>query len=365
MKRLLFLGLAVASISLAACQSKTYKIEGSGDALKDGDTLYLTTDMAEGHPSDTVVVKDGGFVIQGETDSTQFCVIYNPKRQEVSMPFFIEQGTIELLFSEQPMQSKVSGTATNEKWQELNDTTVKIGMKINSIATAVYTAQLTPDEQSKRMAEIEELNTEFKNCVTDYAEKNINNELGCFMLTYYPDEIIDADVKLKLIEKMPEKMKSRTSIKKMAEDLEQRNKYAEGKTMPDFTMQDINGQKVSIMKEIKGNELTIIDFWASWCGPCRAEMPSVVKLYDAYHSKGLGIVGISLDEQEDSWKSAVKSLGMKWTQLSDLKGWQNEAARMFSVESIPHTIVVGKDGTILQRGLRGEQLKEFVASKLK
>lgn len=365
MRLLLVLGLAVASASLAACQSKAYKIQGSGDALKDGDTLYLTTDMAEGLPSDTIVVKEGGFVVQGETDSTQFCVIYNPKRHEVSLPFFIESGTIELLFSEQPMQSKVSGTATNEKWQELSDTTLRIGMKINSIATAMYNAQLTAEEKSGRMAEITKLNEEFKKCVADYAEKNITNELGYFMLTYYPNEIIDADMKQKLIEKMPEKMKSRTAITELSKELEAQSKYAVGKAFPDFTMPAINGQEVSVMQEIKSNELTIIDFWASWCGPCRAEMPSVVKLYESYHSKGLGIVGISLDEDKDSWQSAVKSLGMKWTQLSDLKGWQNAAARMFSVESIPHTIVVGKDGTILQRGLRGEQLEEFVTSKLK
>lgn len=365
MRLLLILGLAVASISLTACQSKTYKIQGAGDALKDGDTLYLTTDMAEGRPSDTIIVKEGGFAIQGETDSTKFCVIYNPKRQEVSMTFFIEAGTIKLLFSEQPLQSKVSGTTTNEKWQELNDTTMKIGMKINSIATTIYTAQLTADEKDKRMAEINTLNEEFKKCVGDYAEKNIGNELGCFMLTYYPNEVIDADKKLELIGKMPEKMRSRSAIVELGKELEQQSKYTVGKAFPDFTMLDLNGRETSVMQEIKNNELTIIDFWASWCGPCRAEMPSVVKLYDGYHSKGLGIIGISLDEDKDSWQSAVKSLGMKWTQLSDLKGWKNAAARMFCVESIPHTIVVGKDGTILQRGLRGEQLTEFVASKLK
>lgn len=365
MRLLLIFGLALAGASLASCQSNTYKINGSGDALKDGDTLYLTTDMAEGSPSDTIVVKDGGFMMQGETDSTQFCVIYNPKRQEVSMPFFIESGTINLLFSEKPMQSKVSGTATNEKWQELSDTTLKIGMKINSIATTMYNAQLTAEEKSGRMAEITKLNDEFKKCVNDYAEKNIGNELGYFMLTYYPNEILDAGVKLKLIGKMPEKMKSRAAIMELTKELELQGKYAVGKAFPDFTMLDKNGREVNVMQEIKDNELTIVDFWASWCGPCRAEMPSVVKLYENYHSKGLGIIGISLDESRDSWLSAIKSFGMKWTQLSDMKGWQNAAARMLSVESIPHTIAVGKDGTILQRGLRGEQLQEFVASQLK
>ena len=135
--------------------------------------------------------------------------------------------------------------------------------------------------------------------------------------------------------------------------------------IPDFTLPDMNGQEQSIMKEVEKNKLTIIDFWASWCGPCRAEMPSVVGLYEEYKDRGLGIVGISLDENGGDWKTAVETMNMKWTQLSDLQGWNNKAARMFDVNGIPFTMIVDTEGRLLAAGLRGGDLRHFVEQYLK
>lgn len=94
-------------------------------------------------------------------------------------------------------------------------------------------------------------------------------------------------------------------------------------------------------------------------------MPQVVALYNAYHSKGLGIVGISLDQDASAWKKAISDMQMTWPQMSDLKGWDNAAAKLFDITSIPHTIVVDQQGIILARGLRGEDLKQFVEERLK
>ena len=138
-----------------------------------------------------------------------------------------------------------------------------------------------------------------------------------------------------------------------------------GKKINDFTMNDINGKPQSIMSEIAKHKLTVIDFWASWCGPCRQEMPNVVKLYNDYNSKGLGIIGISLDKKQQDWENATKNLGIKWVQLSDLEGWNNAAAKMMNVRSIPQTIIVDNKGTIIAKGLRGAELESFVQSKLK
>lgn len=135
-------------------------------------------------------------------------------------------------------------------------------------------------------------------------------------------------------------------------------------TIPDFKMNHIGGSQVSIKEEVAKNKITILDFWASWCGPCVHEAPSVVALYNEYHPKGLGIVGISLDQDEAAWKEAVKELNMNWTHLSDLQGWDNAAAKLFGVRSIPHMVVVDEHGNILTQGLRGEALKQFVAEKL-
>jgi thiol-disulfide isomerase/thioredoxin len=118
------------------------------------------------------------------------------------------------------------------------------------------------------------------------------------------------------------------------------------------------------MTEVGKNKITIIDFWASWCGPCRQEMPFMLSLYESNKERGLGIVGVSLDRDKDSWVTAIKKLQLPWPQMSDLKYWDNEVAKTFNITSIPHTIVVDQKGKILRRGLRGEQLKQFVESEL-
>ena len=129
-------------------------------------------------------------------------------------------------------------------------------------------------------------------------------------------------------------------------------------------MSDMDGNQVSVSDVFVKNKLTVIDFWASWCGPCRQEMPHLVDLYKRYKGKGLGVIGVSLDEDRSAWIKAVKYLGMDWVQLSDLQGWDNSAARMYGIESIPFTIIVDEKGRVVDAGLRGEDLARLVASQL-
>ena len=129
-------------------------------------------------------------------------------------------------------------------------------------------------------------------------------------------------------------------------------------------MADINGKDVSVTDEFAKHKLTVVDFWASWCGPGRQEMPSLVSTYNEYKDKGLGIVGVSLDEDKEQWSNAVTTMGMTWTQLSDLQGWHNSAAQMYGIQAIPFTIIVDSKGKVLTAGLRGEELRSFIAQKL-
>ena len=131
-----------------------------------------------------------------------------------------------------------------------------------------------------------------------------------------------------------------------------------------FTMADMNGNNVAVTDEFAKHKVTIVDFWASWCGSCRQEMPSLVKTYDEYKDKGLGIIGVSLDEDKEQWTGAVSAMGMTWTQLSDLQGWHNSAAQMYGIQAIPFTIVVDNEGKVLAAGLRGEELTAFIAQQL-
>ena len=132
----------------------------------------------------------------------------------------------------------------------------------------------------------------------------------------------------------------------------------------EFSMTDIDGKEVNVTDEFAKQKITVIDFWASWCGPCMQEMPNLVRIYGKYKDKGLGIVGVSLDEDKSQWTEAVSSMGMVWTQLSDLQGWNNSAAQKYGIQAIPFTVVVDSTGKVLDAGLRGEQLETEIAKLL-
>ncbi len=353
---------------LTSCQSNSYKISGSvssSEGLADGDTLFVTKDLQTGIPSDTLIIEDGKFKLSGETDSTALCMIYSAKHNEINAAFFMEPGTIDIQLTDQPGGSRVGGTTCNNQWQTLNDSVMSIGKEINRIAEHIYGNNLSQEEQQKGMEQIEKLNKRFAELVVKTAEKNIDNEFGYFLLTYYPEELIDNNTRAKLIKELPAEIRQRTAIKQMEQTINAAAKTAEGSTIKDFTQKTPDGTEISLMDEVKKHKVTVIDFWASWCGPCRQEMPFMMQMYDKHQSKGLGIIGISLDNDKDAWIKGTEALGFTWPQMSDLKGWENEIAQHFQVTSIPHTIVVDQKGTILRRGLRGEELEAFVAEQLK
>ena len=132
-----------------------------------------------------------------------------------------------------------------------------------------------------------------------------------------------------------------------------------------FTMAGMDGNMVDVKQVFAKSRITIVDFWASWCPPCRADMPNLVAAYKQYKSKGFEIVGISLDSKADAWAKGVQDLGITWTQLSDLQGWKNAGAALYGVNSIPHTILVDKDGTILCKQLHGKEIAAKLEEILK
>lgn len=124
------------------------------------------------------------------------------------------------------------------------------------------------------------------------------------------------------------------------------------------------GQTVWVGDYVGQNKLVLIDFWASWCGPCIRELPNVVKAYERFHDKGLEIVGVSLDKDKASWLAAIEQTGQKWPQMSDLKGWECAGAQIYGIQSIPANVLIDDHGKIVARDLRGDALLKEIESRL-
>mgnify|MGYP002521751642 CR=1 FL=1 len=152
-------------------------------------------------------------------------------------------------------------------------------------------------------------------------------------------------------------------LKKMRDEVEEATKPKDGEKtafigqqFTDLEMADPDGKMHKISELVGEGKYVLVDFWASWCGPCRAEMPNVLEAYNKFHDKGFEVVGVSFDQKKEAWVKAIGQLKMPWLQISDLKGWQCAAAPIYKVNSIPDNILIDPQGKIIDRGLRGKPL---------
>lgn len=364
----LFIAAAITALSFTACNDKgtnrlTYEIVGTADGFSDGDMLQLTN--AEGEALDTIIIKAGKFSYKGQADSVGYYSLNVLKDEFNNVNFFTEAGTIKMTITTEAGHSKVAGTTANDALQELSDATAPYYDKIHEIENSAYSDTVLSKDNEWALAErYMQVYSEINKKIVEAAEKNIGNELGYMLTTKYIDPAENADLVRQLIAQMPESFRQRKAIADIENWMKELEATEIGKTISDFTLNTPEGTPQSILSEVAKNKLTILDFWASWCGPCRREMPFMKELYTDYQSKGLGIIGISLDDNAEAWQQAIKDLKITWMQISDLKGGRSEIAQYFQVNTIPYLVIVDAQGTIVQKGLRGEDLKAFVGGQL-
>lgn len=363
MKKLIYL-LAAGSMAFAACQNTpSYKITGTVEDIADGDTVYLQ-EFAGGNlvKLDSAVVKGGAFTFTGRQDSAvNRYVTYMKDDKRFFADFFLENGNINVSLGQ---ESSISGTPNNDAYQKFKNDFIALNKEMNDMyRKAQSDSSLTDEQRESIMAEIEKKDSVAMDMVYQTIEANIANPVGVHLLPSYAGAF-DLEKQKALVEKIPATLVNER-VNKLKAHIEVSEKTAVGQKYIDFSMQTPEGKTVSLSEFVGKNKYTLIDFWASWCGPCRKEMPNVVAAYNEFKGKGFGIVGVSLDDNADKWKDAIKALGITWPQMSDLQGWSNAGAKLYGVNSIPATVLVDQEGTIVARNLRGDAIKAKLGELLK
>ena len=364
MKNFVYL-FAAGTMALAACSSDpAYKISGTVEGIADGETIYLQE--AKGRELiklDSAVVANGAFTFNGRQDAAvNRYITYNPAEgKRIMADFFLENGNITVALGE---ESKIAGTPNNDIYQAYKTESAALNKEIMAMYEKGKAEEMTDEQKAEMEKTLEGLYNKQNDLIYNTIDANITNPVGIHL---WPGNSYSMELEQlqALAAKVPAEYKSNERIAKLLKRIEVLAKTAVGQKFTDFTLPSPEGNPVKLSDIIAKNKYTLIDFWASWCGPCRREMPNVVAAYKEYNKKGFGIVGVSLDSDAEAWKKAIKDMGMTWDHMSDVKGWECEGAALYGVNSIPATVLVAQDGTIVERNLRGEAIKEKLAELLK
>ena len=244
--------------------------------------------------------------------------------------------------------------------QETKDPQAQLGELVDQIREKLQQGQRTEAALAAEIKRFDELLAEHAGEKTDEVAQIL------FMkATLYTEVFDSAERGIELLEKLkrdfPETQPAKTA-EQMIGSLQKQAQLAVGKKFPDFEEKDLEGKPLSIGSH-KG-KVVLVDFWATWCGPCVAELPHVLEAYKKHHANGFEIVGISLDSDREKLTSLIKEKGMTWAQYFDGKGWETKLAQVYGVNSIPATYLLDGEGTIIGRDLRGEALEQAVAKAL-
>ena len=363
---------AASLLLLAACAEKPgYQIAGTVDrADAEGKYVYLAKYGVDEAPLDSALIKNGTFSFKGEQVTPLLCILWigedelkrgnAGENQPFTALFTLENAKLQAVLNEQA--PAVTGTPENDAFKALQDQLKGIRAAEEALAADMKSA----DEAVKNAAaeKAEEIEKAAGEVVKTYVLANVDKQVAAKVFFDARYDLSEADRRA-IVEKASEAFKAVPGVNKVIDHLKVLENSAVGKSFLDFEMADVNGQTRKLSDYVGKGKVVLVDFWASWCGPCRREMPNIVEAYKQYKGKKFEIVGVSLDKDAESWKAAIQKLGITWPQMSDLKYWDCEGSRIYAVSSIPHTMIIDGEGTIVARGLHGEELQAKLAELLK
>ena len=371
MKKIIF--IVTSALLFVACNNlkdNEFLISGTANGIENGKKVFIEVQTETGTlAKDTAVVTDGKFELKGITKEIDLGFI-RIENEQINLPLILEEGKIEInIVKDSLHKSTLGGTPNNDKFQKFNTESRAISEKV-----AKFEKDNGPEMQKAQMSNdtvtINKLLKEYKkfqNEMNDYSKKFIKENpdaylsvllLENFLMRQYltPEEIKS------YFEGLDKDVKETKSGKKIKTALDSMTAIVIGKPAPNFSAPSPEGKTISLKESL--GKVTIIDFWASWCGPCRAENPNVVALYNEFHPQGLNIIGVSLDKDAAKWKEAIAKDGLIWPHVSNLKFWEDPIAKQYNVQSIPATFILDEKGNIVAKDLRGEELRAKVAALL-
>lgn len=374
MKNLLFSVASLLALSFSAnAQTKPFTVTGKVAKAAPGSYVYLETNSQPTHKLDSAKVVAGNtFTINGKVaDGGEVFVLNVGGGQKMAL--LVEGGeTLNVVADGFRMDAKtgqegkatVIGSKNMEYYDKLNTLRTDMEKKVASWNKQVAAA--TEKKDNKTIAQIEQ---QYEAAETDVVNKvkAMLPEMGTSLVSLFALNFINIDTDFATYDALAQRFEKESPNSPHAKSLIGRVARIKGVSVgalaPDISLSDTTGTPVAL-SSLRG-KYVLLDFWASWCGPCRQENPNVVRMYNKFKDKGFAIYSVSLDQAKANWTKAIRNDNLTWTHVSDLKFWQSAAAQQYGVQAIPATFLLDKDGKIIAKNLRGDALEQKLEEVLK
>ncbi len=362
--------ITLITLILASCSSKpegfviNAKISGE---LENGTKVFLkTTDsLNQLVDVDTTTVENGLFTFNGNQQQPKLHYIFLESNRG-NIPVFIENGEIDLKFQKDSLNyAELKGTPQNEIFMNFLDESRKMAERARSMQRDLRDASQQRDTATVTSLREEylELQDEVKTYNIDFAKENPNALISVLIIgNLMQSKAISTEEVEKMYQALTPEMKASEPGETLKKQLDKSKNTDIGGVAPEFSAPTPEGD-ILALSDVKG-KVTLVDFWAAWCRPCRAENPNIVSVYNKYHEKGLNVIGVSLDTRAEDWTRAIEADGLSWNHISNLKRFQDPIAQLYNINAIPAAFLLDENGVIVAKNLRGAALEQKVAELL-